>query len=49
MKRKKFNENYFEKIYNGFYNNSNLFLTRKKIIFDEVIEVIKNKTKYIKK
>jgi hypothetical protein len=38
-----------EKIYNGFYNNSNLFLTRKKLIFDNVISEIKNKTKYRKK
>ena len=38
-----------EKIYEGFYMNSNLFLTRKKIIFDEVIDEIKNKQKYRKK
>lgn len=38
-----------EKIYNGFYNNSNLFLQRKKDIFDEVIDTIKNKQKYRKK
>jgi predicted acetyltransferase len=38
-----------EKIYNGFYNETDLFLTRKKIIFDSVINEIKNKTKYRKK
>lgn len=38
-----------EKIYNGFYAGSELFLQRKKITFDEVIEVIKNKKKYRKK
>ena len=38
-----------EKIYNGFYGESMLFLNRKKIIFDEVIEIIKNKQKYRKK
>jgi hypothetical protein len=38
-----------EKIYEGFYSGSNLFLTRKKIIFDEVIKIIKNKKKYRKK
>lgn len=38
-----------EKIYDGFYKNTNLFLFRKKIIFDEVIETIKNKKKYRKK
>ena len=31
-----------EKIYQGFYFESNFFLSRKKIIFDEVIEIIKN-------
>jgi hypothetical protein len=38
-----------EKIYNGFYNQSSLFITRKKIIFDEVIDIIKTKQKYRKK
>ena len=38
-----------EKIYHGFYDDSILFLNRKKIIFDEVIETIKNKQKYRKK
>ena len=38
-----------EKIYYGFYNESNLFLGRKKIIFDEVISLIKDKEKYRKK
>jgi len=37
------------KIYEGFYYDTNLFLTRKKIIFDEVIELINNKQKYRKK
>jgi hypothetical protein len=38
-----------ENIYNGFYHESNFFLQRKKHIFDEVIETIKNKQKYRKK
>lgn len=38
-----------ENIYNGLYKNTNLFLFRKKIIFDEVIEIIRNKQKYRKK
>jgi hypothetical protein len=38
-----------EKIYEGFYTNTNLFLKRKKVIFDVVISEIKNKSKYIKK
>jgi hypothetical protein len=38
-----------EKIYHAFYDDSALFLNRKKIIFDEVIEIIKNKKKYRKK
>lgn len=38
-----------EKIYHGFYDESSLFLTRKKNIFDEVIDQIKNKKKYRKK
>jgi len=38
-----------EKIYNGFYSESVLFLNRKKIIFDEVIDIIKDKYKYRKK
>jgi hypothetical protein len=38
-----------EKIYNGFYSDTDLFLKRKKIIFDEVVETIKNKQKYRKK
>jgi hypothetical protein len=39
-----------EKIYRGFYEKSNadLFLVRKKIIFDEVTEILLNKTKYRK-
>ena len=38
-----------EKIYNGFYSETDLFLNRKKIIFDSVINEIKNKIKYRKK
>jgi hypothetical protein len=38
-----------EKIYHGFYDESSLFLNRKKIIFDEVINFTKNKEKYRKK
>jgi hypothetical protein len=38
-----------EKIYDGFYSESVLFLSRKKIIFDEVIDIIKDKYKYRKK
>jgi hypothetical protein len=38
-----------EKIYHGFYDNSVLFLNRKKIIFDEVIGIINSKNKYRKK
>jgi intein-encoded DNA endonuclease-like protein len=38
-----------EKIYYGFYEGSNFFLTRKKLIFDNVIEIIRNKEKYRKK
>jgi hypothetical protein len=38
-----------EKIYNGFYSNTDLFLQRKKHIFDEVNQIIKNKIKYRKK
>lgn len=38
-----------EKIYYGLYEGSNLFLYRKKIIFDEVMKTIKNKQKYRKK
>jgi hypothetical protein len=38
-----------EKIYHGFYNKSDLFLSRKKTIFDEVVNLIKNKEKYRKK
>lgn len=41
--------NDIEKIYNGFYSDTDLFLKRKKIIFDEVVETIKNKQKYRKK
>lgn len=39
-----------EKIYEGFYGTSNddLFLIRKKVIFDEVTEIVKNKKKYRK-
>ena len=38
-----------EKIYNGFYSDTDLFLIRKKIIFDEVIGIIREKYKYRKK
>lgn len=38
-----------EKIYYGLYDNSNFFLIRKKCIFDNVMEIIKNKQKYRKK
>lgn len=38
-----------ENIYEGFYTNANLFLKRKKTIFDSVIDEIKNKIKYRKK
>jgi hypothetical protein len=38
-----------ENIYNGFYTDSIFFLQRKKRIFDDVIEIIKNKEKYRKK
>jgi hypothetical protein len=38
-----------ENIYNGFYTDTDLFLNRKKIIFDEVIGIIKSKNKYRKK
>ena len=38
-----------EKIYNGLYENSDLFLHRKKTIFDYVIHLINNKKKYRKK
>ena len=38
-----------EKIYNGLYENSYLFLHRKKTIFDYVIHLINNKKKYRKK
>ena len=38
-----------ENIYNGFYYESNFFLLRKKIIFDEVNQLLKNKQKYRKK
>ena len=38
-----------EKIYEGFYRDTDLFLNRKKLIFDEVIDIIKNKRKYRKK
>lgn len=40
MRKKIYNENYFD---------SNFFLQRKRFIFDEVIETIKNKQKYRKK
>jgi hypothetical protein len=49
MKKIKYNENYFEKIYHGFYFESNFFLPRKKIIFDEVINITQTKKKYRKK
>jgi DNA-binding transcriptional regulator WhiA len=38
-----------ERIYNGFYSDTDLFLIRKKIIFDEVIDIIRDKHKYRKK
>jgi DNA-binding transcriptional regulator WhiA len=38
-----------ENIYNGFYSDCNFFIQRKKIIFDSVMEIIKNKQKYRKK
>jgi hypothetical protein len=38
-----------EQIYNGFYSDTDLFLIRKKIIFDEVIGIIREKYKYRKK
>jgi hypothetical protein len=38
-----------EKIYYGFYSETDLFLNRKKIIFDEVIDIIGSKNKYRKK
>jgi len=38
-----------ENIYHGFYDDSNVFLYRKKDIFDNVIKTIKNKKKYRKK
>jgi hypothetical protein len=38
-----------ENIYKGFYFDSNFFLQRKRLIFDEVIETIRNKQKYRKK
>lgn len=38
-----------ENIYYGFYNETDLFLQRKKTTFDEVIRVIENKNKYRKK
>lgn len=38
-----------ERIYYGLYEGSNLFLLRKKIIFDEIMKIIKNKQKYRKK
>lgn len=37
-----------EKIYKGFYDDSNFYLSRKKTIFDNVMEIIKNKQKYRK-
>lgn len=38
-----------ENIYHGFYDQSNFFLERKKKIFDEVFNIIKDKIKYRKK
>jgi hypothetical protein len=38
-----------EKIYYGFYSETDLFLNRKKIIFDGVIDIIGSKNKYRKK
>jgi hypothetical protein len=37
-----------EKIYNGFYEDSNFYLKRKKETFDEVMSIIKDKIKYRK-
>ena len=41
--------NDIENIYEGFYSDSDLFLIRKKHIFDEVNRIIKDKQKYRKK
>jgi hypothetical protein len=63
MKKKNYNESYFENIdsesktyFLGFIcadgrviNDSNLFLRRKNLIFNEVIDIITNKQKYKKK
>jgi len=38
-----------ERIYNGFYKESNFYLERKKATFDKVIDIIQNKKKYRKK
>lgn len=38
-----------EKIYNGFYEDSNFYLKRKKETFDEVMSIIVNKLKYRKR
>ena len=38
-----------EKIYKGFYEDSNYFLYRKKETFDDVINIIKDKKKYRKR
>ena len=38
-----------ERIYDGFYSDTDLFLNRKKIIFNEVIDLIGDKNKYRKK
>lgn len=38
-----------ERIHEGFYKDTNLFLLRKKVIFDDVVKIIKNKKKYRKK
>jgi len=38
-----------EQIFNGFYSDTDLFLIRKKVIFDDVIKIINKKSKYRKK
>lgn len=38
-----------ESIFNGFYLQSNFFLSRKKVIFSNIMNIIKNKERYRKK
>lgn len=38
-----------ERIYTGFYRESNFYLERKKATFDEVMNIIENKKRYRKK